>query len=109
LTGRPAEAERWLSLADGATSAIPLSDGSATSTPWVANLRAFMMPDGVERALADAHLALEQFAPDSGWRPSALVIRGVAHALLSATDRARADLGAVDDIFVAQGELASSP
>ncbi|HSO55050.1 MAG TPA: LuxR C-terminal-related transcriptional regulator, partial [Actinomycetes bacterium] len=116
LTGRPVEAERWLSLADGAASAIPLSDGSATITPWVANLRAFMMADGVERALADAHLALEQFAPDSAWRPSALVIRGVAHALLGAPDRARADLaaavdtgraiGAVDDIFVAQAELA---
>jgi LuxR family maltose regulon positive regulatory protein len=116
LTGRPAEAERWLALAEGATSMIPLSDGSATIEPWVANLRAFMMPDGVERALADAHLALEQFAPASGWRPSALVIRGVAHALVGATDRARADLaaavdtglaiGAVDDVFVAQGELA---
>ena len=36
LTGRPAEAERWLALADGATSTIPLSDGSATIEPWVA-------------------------------------------------------------------------
>jgi LuxR family transcriptional regulator, maltose regulon positive regulatory protein len=75
-----------------------------------------MMSDGAERALADAQLALEQFAPDSGWRPSALVIRGVAQALLGATKGARADLaaaveaglaiGAVDDVFVAQGELA---
>jgi LuxR family maltose regulon positive regulatory protein len=116
LTGRPAAAERWLSFAEGATSAIPLSDGSATIEPWVANLRAFMMADGAERALADAHLALEQFAPGSGWRPSALLIRGVAHALLGATDRARADLaaavdtglaiGAVEDAFAAQAELA---
>ena len=116
LTGRPAEAERWLSLADGATSTIPLSDGSATIAPWVANLRAYMMPDGVERALADAHLALEQFAPGSPWRPIALLIRGVVHALLGATDRAKADLdaavdtalamGAFDDAFVAAAELA---
>ena len=116
LTGRPAEAARWLSLAEGATSAIPLSDGSATIAPWAANLRAYMMPDGVERALADAELALEQFAPESAWRPSALHIRGVAHALLGATGPARADLaaavdtglagGAVDDIFAAQAELA---
>ena len=69
LTGRPAEAERWLALADGATSAIPLSDGSATIEPWVANLRACMMQDGVEQALADANRALDQFPPDSGWRP----------------------------------------
>jgi LuxR family maltose regulon positive regulatory protein len=116
LTGRPDEAVRWLSLADGATSAIPLSDGSATITPWVANLRAFMMPDGAERALADAHLALGQFAPGSDWRASALLIRGVAHVLLGATDLARADLaaavetglarGATDDTFAAQAELA---
>ena len=115
LTGRPAEAERWLSLADGATSTIPLSDGSATIAPWVANLRAYMMPDGVERALADAHLALEQFAPGSPWRPIALLIRGVVHVLLGATDRAKADLdaavdtalamGAFDDAFVAAAEL----
>ena len=116
MTGRPAEAQQWLSLADGATSVIPLSDGSATITPWVANLRASMMSDGVERALADAHLALKEFAPGSGWRPSALLIRGIAHALLGASDLARADLaatvdtglasGAFEDAFMAHGELA---
>jgi LuxR family maltose regulon positive regulatory protein len=116
LTGRPEEAARWLSVAEGATSAIPLSDGSATIAPWVANLRAFMMPDGVERALADAKFALGQFAPASGWRPSALLIRGVAHALLGVADLARADLaaavetglesGATDDTFNAQAQLA---
>jgi len=116
LTGRPAEAARWLALAEGASSTIPLSDGSATIAPWVANLRAYMMPDGVEPALADAQLALEQFAPASPWRPIALLIRGVAHALLGATDRAKADLdaavdtalamGAFDDAFVAAAELA---
>ena len=70
LTGRPAEAERWLALADGATSAIPLSDGSATIEPWVANLRGHMMGDGVEQALADADLALERLAPESVWMPT---------------------------------------
>ena len=72
LTGRPAEAERWLALADGATSTIPLSDGSATIEPWVATLRAHMMRDGVEQALADADLALDQLHPESGWIPVAL-------------------------------------
>jgi LuxR family maltose regulon positive regulatory protein len=116
LTGRPADAERWLAIADGATSTIPLSDGSATIEPWVATLRAHMMPHGVEQALADATLALDQLAQKSGWIPVALLIRGVAHALLGATDRATADLtatvekglavGAVEDVFVAQAELA---
>ena len=79
LTGRPAEAERWLALADGATSAIPLSDGSATIDPWVAALRAHMMPNGVGQALTDAELARwTSFLPESVWRPTAHVIRGVA-------------------------------
>ena len=69
LTGRPDDAERWLALADGATSAIPLSDGSATIEPWVATLRAHMMRDGVEQALADAESgagsALTRTAPGS--------------------------------------------
>jgi LuxR family transcriptional regulator, maltose regulon positive regulatory protein len=116
LSGRATEAERWLSLAEGAASAIPLSDGSVTIEPWVANLRACMMADGVERALADAERALEQFPVASDWRASALVIRGVAQALLGANDRARADLaaaidtglasGAAEDVYVAQAELA---
>ena len=116
LTGRPAEAERWLALADGATSTIPLSDGSATIEPWVANLRAGMMPDGVDRALADADLALDQFPPTSGWRPAALFLRGTARALLDATGPATDDLaaavdagrasGAVEVVILAQAQLA---
>jgi len=94
LTGRAADAERWLGLAEGATSTIPLSDGSATIEPWVATLRAGMMPDGIEQAVLDADLALDQLSPDSGWRPAALVLRGGAHALLGATDRATDDLTA---------------
>ena len=116
LTGRSADAERWLGLAEGATSTIPLSDGSATIEPWVATLRAGMMPDGVEQALADADLALDQLSPDSGWRPAALELRGAAHALLGATDRATDDLtaavkaglagGAAEVVILAQAQLA---
>jgi LuxR family maltose regulon positive regulatory protein len=116
LTGRPEDAERWLALADGATSTIPLSDGSATIEPWVATLRAHMMPNGVEQALADADLALSQLPAGSGWIPVALLARGIAQALIGATDRATDDLaatveqglvsGAFEDVFVAQAELA---
>ena len=63
LTGRPEDAERWLTFADGATSTIPLSDGSATIEAWVATLRAHMMPNGVEQALAGADLALNRLPP----------------------------------------------
>jgi LuxR family transcriptional regulator, maltose regulon positive regulatory protein len=116
LTGRPADAERWLALADGATSAIPLSDGSTTIEPWVAALRAHMMPGGVEGALADADLALNQLSAESDWRATAHVARGVAHALLGATDRATSDLtaaiekglatGAVEEAYCGQALLA---
>ena len=116
LTGRAEEAERWLALADGAVSRIPLSDGSATIEPWVATLRAHMMSDGVEQALADADGALDQLSADSFWVPTALLGRGVAHALLGSTGRAVVDLsatveaglatGSVEEVFLAQGQLA---
>ena len=116
LTGRPEEAERWLALADGVTSAIPLSDGCATIEPWVATLRAHMMKDGVEQALTVADRALEQLPADSVWIPVTLLARGVAHVLLGATDRATADLtavierapafGAVEEAYLAHAQLA---
>jgi LuxR family maltose regulon positive regulatory protein len=74
-----------------------------------------MMPDGVERALSDANLALDQLPTESGWVPVTLVIRGIVHTLLGASDRANADLiaavetglaaGAFEDVYVAQAEL----
>ena len=115
LTGRFADAEQWLALAEGAISTIPLSDGSATIEPWVALLRAHMMQDGVEQSLADANRALNQLAPGSGWIPVALLIRGIAHALLGETDRATDDLtatverglaaSAFEEVYLAQAQL----
>jgi LuxR family maltose regulon positive regulatory protein len=116
LTGRPEEAERWLALADGATSAIPLSDGSATIAPWVATLRAHMMGAGADHALEDANVALDQLSSESVFISVALLARGVTHALLGATERAAEDFaatietglasGAFEDVFVAQAQLA---
>ncbi len=116
LTGRTPESERLLALAEGATSVIPLSDGSTTIEPWVATLRAHMMRNGVEQALADAELALEQLPSLSAWRPTALLGRAVAHLLLGLVDHAKDDLlatveqaspvGAVEELYLAQAELA---
>jgi LuxR family maltose regulon positive regulatory protein len=103
LTGRAAEAEKWLGLAEGATSAIPLSDGSATIESWAAILRAAMMPDGPERALDDGDLSIAELAPESGWRPAALTIRGTVHVVLGAAENAITDLTAA----TADGEDAS--
>ena len=116
LTGRVEEAERWLALADGAVSRIPISDGSATIQPWVATLRAHMMPNGVEQALADADAALDQLPDDSWFVPTALLGRGVAYALLGEPDRARAAFAATverglaagtsEEVYLAQAQLA---
>ena len=116
LTGRADDAERWLALAEGRAPALPLSDGSATIEPWVATLRAHMMPNGVGQALADADLAFQQLPQGSFWIPSALLGRGIAHALLGAPDRAADDLAAtveqalalagVEEIYLAQAQLA---
>ena len=116
MTGRAEEAQRWLALADGASSKVPLSDGSATIEPWVLTLRAHMMPEGAEQALANADAALDQLSPDGFWIPTALLARGVAHALLGANDRAVVDLlatierglaaGSVEEVYLAQAQLA---
>ena len=97
LTGRQADAERWLMLADGATSAIPLSDGSESIEPWVANLRACMMRDGAEQALADADLALSGLSRHSGWAATALVVRGSTE--LARAHLALADVGAARTVL----------
>ena len=112
LSGRAADAEHWLTLAEGSTSSIPLSDGSATIDPWVAVLRAGMMPDGPGRAVADGELAVAELAPGSGWRPAALTMRGTARLVLGDTESAIADLTSVVEgeasqpVAVAHGQLA---
>ena len=94
LTGRPEDAERLLALADGATSTGPLADGSATIEPWIATLRAHMMRDGAEHALAAATLALDRLPPGSWWIPGSFRMRGLAHGMLGAADRETEDLNA---------------
>jgi LuxR family transcriptional regulator, maltose regulon positive regulatory protein len=92
LAGRPSASERWLRLAERATPQEPLPDGSASIEPWLAVVRATQCQDGVERMQADAELALRKLGPASGWRPSALVLRGAAHLLLGEDDLADAAL-----------------
>jgi LuxR family maltose regulon positive regulatory protein len=105
LTGRSAEAESWLALAEGSESTIALSDGSATIDPWVAILRAGMMPDGPDRAVSDGELAVAELAPGSAWRPAAHALLGTARLVLGAAESAIADLTAA----VEGGRGASQP
>jgi LuxR family maltose regulon positive regulatory protein len=106
LTGDATEAQRLLALAEGA----------AAIEPWVVHVRALMMRDGLDRALLDADLALDRLPAGSAWVPNALVVRGTAHALAGAPDRAKDDFataietglvaGAVGDVAVAHAQLA---
>jgi LuxR family maltose regulon positive regulatory protein len=91
LRGRAGEAERWLDAAERARNETTLSDGS-TIRPWIALLRAGLCGDGVEQMLRDAERALEELAPGSPWRPTALVLQGSAHLLLGHDERGDAIL-----------------
>ena len=95
--------------------AIPLSDGSATIEPWVADLRAYMMPDGVEQALADAELALDELRRRAPGGPRAP--RPRRRACAPRRDRRApgrlhggrsrwAAAGASEDVYLAHAQLA---
>jgi LuxR family maltose regulon positive regulatory protein len=88
LTGRPAEGARCEHAAQTSTATPVLPDGSASIEPWIAALRAFTCPDGVESALADAELTLA-LDPDGWFRPTAQLAAGVAHVLLGDPERGR--------------------
>src|SRR5262249_9138017 len=88
LRGRPADAERWLSIAEA-------RDGS-TLRPPIAAVRATMGVDGAEQMIADAETALGDLPPDSLFRPSASIALGIGRLLLGENERADAALaGAV--------------
>ncbi len=92
LAGRPAASERWLALAERATLRKPLPDGSTSVEPWLAVVRATQCVGGIDQMKADVELALRELGPASGWRPSALVLRGAAHLLLGEDEAADAAL-----------------
>ena len=101
MTGKPAEAERWARVAEqGATAASP-PDGSPTTEPWLALLRALLCRDGPEQMRADAELAARTMAAGSFFQAAATLYLAVAH--LMAGDRDQADLLFEDQ--VAQGRV----
>jgi LuxR family transcriptional regulator, maltose regulon positive regulatory protein len=111
LTGKPADAERRARIAErgaGAAerraAAASLPDGSLTSEPWLALLRALLCRDGVDQMRADAELAAKTMAAGSFWRASSLLFLGVAH--LMADDPDQADVLFAD--HVAEGRSAGA-
>jgi LuxR family maltose regulon positive regulatory protein len=88
LRGRPAEATRWLELAESGRFRGRLPDGSSSLQAWIAVVRAAMCGDGVYQMIVDAESALSLLPRDSQIRPSALVTLGVAYMLLDQAERA---------------------
>jgi LuxR family transcriptional regulator, maltose regulon positive regulatory protein len=105
LNGRPDDGARWARAAQRTTVVPDLPDGSATLEPWIAALRAWMCPDGIERMLADSELALDQLGPEGWWRPTAHVANGVAHALLGRTEQAGAALSVACEVSASAGAV----
>ena len=111
LAGRGAEGARWERAAQRSTATPEPPDGSASIEPWIATLRAYTCPDGIEQMLADCELALEQLGPEGWWRPVAQIGLGVAHALSGDAERARPALVLAAELTAAVGapdEAASS-
>ncbi len=88
LSGRTDQAELWLEAAEQGSFKGVLSDDTCSLAPWTALLRAALCRDGVDQMLVDAETACEGLARRSQWRPTALLLRGVAHLLLGEDERA---------------------
>jgi LuxR family maltose regulon positive regulatory protein len=114
LRGRALDAERWLKAAERAAASRRKGVGSVR--PLIAVMRSAMCTDGAEQMQADAEAALGKLAPGANWRPSALLVRGVAAALVGEVELAdlifaaaaqEADgLGSTETQVIALGERA---
>ena len=87
LHEQPGAAEVWLAAAERAPSGGTLPDGS-TMESWIAQMHAFVCRDGVRQMRKDAQTARNGLAPDSPWRPAALLLEGIAFLLDDAYEHA---------------------
>jgi LuxR family maltose regulon positive regulatory protein len=116
LRGLPDEAERFAHALEHSDYEGPMPDGSASTRPWVALIRALLSHHGISDLRANAQLALEELSPSSYWRPPALLFLGVglllegeleeAEAILAETADEALGSGAVYAGVVAHSELA---
>jgi LuxR family transcriptional regulator, maltose regulon positive regulatory protein len=116
LAGQTAEAQRWAAVADAASFDLVPADGTASFESARAMLRAIMCPDGPNRMMTDASIAVAQEPPWSPWRDTALCLSAEAHLLTGDVAEARvlfvetsavgAALDNTDTIVLAESELA---
>jgi LuxR family transcriptional regulator, maltose regulon positive regulatory protein len=91
LTGKPADAERWVRLAEQRAGLVPrLPDGSSSIEPWLALLRALLCRNGVAQMQADAELAVTTMAAGSFLQIASAVFLAIAHLMTGDPDRADA-------------------
>lgn len=93
-----------------------MPDGSQSTRPWAAMVRALLCHHGIEEMRADAEAALEELSPSSFWRSSALLVLGVgtlyagdleqAEEILEQAAEGATGSGAVYTGLVAHSELA---
>jgi len=87
LSGRPADAERWLDAAERGTFKGTLPDGCTSLQPWIAVLKAALCRVDAQQMLTDAETGLAGLPKESLMRPAALLLVGSAHMLLGENER----------------------
>jgi len=81
LEGDDAAAQRWLAVAERRSDDGFPALGAASAASAVALLRAAICPVGVEQMRADAEFAVVSETQWSTWRPTAVVVHGLAYVL----------------------------
>jgi LuxR family transcriptional regulator, maltose regulon positive regulatory protein len=94
--GRPEHASLWFQAAESGA-------GASSIGPQVAFLRAAFCRDGADRMLADAAAAVGGLPWTSPWRPTAVLLCGVATLLLGETERADALFAEADELAAGVG------
>ncbi len=103
MEGRTREARRWLTSAELSADVSPMPDG-ATKASWVAVLRGYMAPDGLDTLASDARTALAGIPDESPFRQGALILGGFA-AIAARTPLA-ADVLFAEAVAVAEARRA---
>jgi LuxR family maltose regulon positive regulatory protein len=98
LGGRAEHAGLWFEAAES-------GEGVRSIGPQVALLRAAFCRNGADRMLADADAAVTGLAWTSRWRPTAVLLSGVAHLLRGESDRADALFAEADEMAAGVGAV----
>ena len=98
LCGHAEQATQWFEAAES-------GEGIESIGPQVALLRAAFCRSGPDQMLADAENAASALEWTSRWRPTAVLLCGVAHLLRDENDRADALFAHADEVAAAVGAV----